>query len=150
MGYFAAASITTATATATPGAEIIPGANNSYNVKEFGFTLNAAGTTHTIGIGRAAAAGVTPTSPITAINEDNADTTAGATTTATAWGTAPTVPSTFLRRVAMPATIGAGAIWTPPRGWKATKGASNANNNIVYWIITGTSAAVNYYFVVDE
>jgi len=150
MGYFAAASVTTATATASPGAEVIASANVAYNVKEFGCTLNAAGTTHTIGMGRAAAAGITPTTPITAINENNADTTAGNTQTAVAWGTAPTAPSTFLRRVAFPATIGAGAIWTPPRGWFSLKGTGVANNNLVYWIITGTSAAANYYFVVEE
>ncbi len=85
-------------------------------IREIGIFM-AAATASSFGLGRPAAIGVTPTSPVTVQALDAADP-AGTGTTAIAWGTAPTVPtsSIYLRRVAMPATVGAGVIWTFPLG----------------------------------
>jgi hypothetical protein len=52
---------------------------------------------------------------VTVIPEDFAEP-AGSTTTALAWGTPPTVPLFFFRRINLPATIGAGRVITFPRG----------------------------------
>jgi hypothetical protein len=76
-----------------------------------------AATASTFGLGRPAAIGVTPTSPVLGQADDPADVVAvGA--TAVAWGTAPTTPtsSIYLRRIGLPAAIGSGFIWTWPEG----------------------------------
>lgn len=85
-------------------------------LRELGIFL-AAATASTYGLGRPNAIGVTPTSPVVGQAEDSADAAAvGA--TAVAWGTRPTTPasSIYLRRISMPAAIGAGIIWTWPDG----------------------------------
>jgi len=85
-------------------------------IRELAIFLGAA-TASTYGIGRPAAIGVTPTTPVVGQAEDPADAAAvGA--TAVAWGTRPTVPtsSIYLRRISLPAAIGAGVIWTWPDG----------------------------------
>ncbi len=53
--------------------------------------------TVTLGLGRPAAIGITPTSPqlVQALNSTDS---AGTTATAMAWGTGPTVPAQFLKR----------------------------------------------------
>lgn len=78
-------------------------------VREIGITL-AAATASTFGLGRPAAIGVTPTSPVTVVPMDTGNP-AGTGTTALAWGTGPTIPAAFIRRIGLPATIGAGIVW---------------------------------------
>jgi hypothetical protein len=75
----------------------------------------AAATASTFGIGRPQAIGITPTTPVTWIAEDPGEP-AGTAQTALAWSTGPTVPLVHFRRIALPATIGTGMIWTFPRG----------------------------------
>ena len=77
----------------------------------------AAATASTFGLGRPSAIGVTPTTPVAGQAEDSADA-ASAAQTAVAWTTKPTAPasSIYLRRIALPAAIGAGVIWTWPDG----------------------------------
>src|ERR1043166_8797485 len=111
-------------------------------ILEIGLFL-AAATASTFGIGRPAAIGVTPTNPLALLNEDPADG-ASLTTIAGAWGTGPTVPANFFRRVSLPATIGTGVIWTFPKGLVIPLGGS-----IVVWNITATGVA-DAYVVVDE
>lgn len=67
-----------------------------------------AATAGVYGIGKPAAIGVTPTSPVGFLSDKSglaAATTAGA----VAWATPPTVPAAFVHRFACPASIGAGA-----------------------------------------
>lgn len=110
-----------------------------------GTTINAA-TASVFGFGRPGATGITPTSPQTVLAEDGGNTAAGNTTTALAWGTAPTVPANFFRRVSLPATIGAGIIWTFPRGINVLKTLST-----VLWNPSGGSNSVaDAWCVVDE
>jgi hypothetical protein len=103
----------------------------------------AAATACTIGLGRPAAIGVTPTSPVTVLPNDPADA-AGTVTTALAWGTGPTVPAAYLRRIALPATIGAGVIWTFPNPLIVS-----ISSSIILWNITATPV-LDVYIVVDE
>ena len=72
-------------------------------IKRIVITQNVAAAS-VIEIGRPAAAGITPTSPVAMESEDDAA--AGSVTTALAWATAPTRPTTFLRRANFLATIG--------------------------------------------
>jgi hypothetical protein len=82
-------------------------------IVEIGIFMGAA-TASTFGLGRPAAIGVGPTSPVTVQAFDTGDP-AGTGTTVVAWGTTkPTAPtsSIYLRRIGLPNAIGAGVIWT--------------------------------------
>lgn len=83
---------------------------------ELGIFL-AAATASTFGLGYPAAIGVTPTTPVDFLCEDpNNVLASGVVQSALAWGTGPTIPAAFLRRISLPATIGTGVIWTFPNG----------------------------------
>lgn len=86
-------------------------------VTEIGVSVGVAGASPSIGLIRPNAIGVTPTSPKTAQARDPASP-AASVTTATGWSTAPTLPGTpiYLRRVTLPATLGAGWVWQFPIG----------------------------------
>lgn len=129
---------------AEPGWEIIAGATpGRIRLLEIGFFL-AAATASQIGLGRPAAIGDTPTSPVDFLPEDPNDVLAsGVIQSAVAWGTKPTVPTAFLRRISLPATIGAGVIWTFPQGMVIP-----ASGSIVLWNI-GASSVLDAYAVVE-
>lgn len=111
-------------------------------VMELAINLGAA-TASTYGIGRA---GNTPTqtSPVLLQAEDPNDG-AFASGSAVAWSVAPTVPAQFFRRIALPATIGSGIIYTFPRGLVVAASAS-----LLVWNLATNSASVNVYVVCDE
>ena len=137
--------LTTGTASGSPVWEIRCNSTSRAYVMELGFFLNAA-TASNIGLGRPAAIGVTPTSPVDFLPEDPANPAiSGECQSALAWGTAPTSPSAFLRRIGLPATVGVGVIWTWPKGLVIPSSGS-----IVLWN-TGVSAcsALNAYAVCD-
>jgi hypothetical protein len=54
------------------------------------------------------------------------------------------VPANFMRRAAFPATIGAGIIWTFPRGLGLP-----ISGSIVLWVIA-TASVVDVFAVADE
>jgi hypothetical protein len=143
MGIYSLANRTTDTTTAHDCLEIIAAAALGYRLLELGITLNAA-TASAFGFGRPAAIGLSPTTPVTVLAEDGGNTSAGKTTTALAWGTQPTIPANFLRRVSLPATVGAGIIWTFPRGILVLKALTT-----VVWNLSTVSAA-DIWIVVDE
>ena len=123
--------------------EIRAGANNAYRLLELGITINA-GTASVFGFGAPAAAGVTPSSNSTVQAEDAGNTTAGNTVVAPSWSTSPTNPTNFLRRVSLPATIGAGIVWTFPRGRTTLKSNTDTLQNIV------TGSVADVWVVLDE
>ncbi len=141
---------TTVTTTAAAAAEMRAASGTPVRVREIGITL-AAATASSYGLGRPAAIGVTPTSPITVLALNPMDP-VGTATTAGAWGTGPTVPTQFLRRLTLPATIGAGVIWT----WEAARfivgpgNAAAAVASIVIWNLATNSAATDLYFVLED
>jgi len=110
---------------------------------ELGFFL-AAATASQYGLGRPQAIGDTPTSPVDFLPEDPNDViTAALIQSALAWGTGPTVPLAYLRRIYLPATIGTGVIWTFPTGIVIP-----VSGSLVLWNI-GTNGVVDAYAVVD-
>jgi hypothetical protein len=109
---------------------------------EIGIFL-AGATASTFGLGRPAAIGQTPTAPITVLAEDPGDP-AGTVTTALAWGTGPTAPTNFFRRISLPATVGTGVIWTFPRGLVIP-----VSSSIVIWNLSSMGVS-DIYVVVDE
>jgi hypothetical protein len=92
--------------------ELRTAAGGRAHIREIGIFM-AAATASTFGLGRPAAIGVTPTSPVTGLGEDPAEP-AGLSSTAVAWATAPTAPTNayYHRRIGLPAAIGSGVIWT--------------------------------------
>lgn len=109
---------------------------------ECGVFMGAA-TASTYSLGRPAAAGVTPTSPVTVLAEDPAAP-AGTVTSALAWSTSPTSPTNDLRRWASPATIGTGVIWTFPRGLLIAVSSNLVLQNLA------TNGVVDTYTAIDE
>lgn len=145
MAIYSIANRTSATATAAAALEVIGGSNLGYRMLEFGITINAA-TASVFGFGRPAATGATPTSPQTVIAEDGGNTAAGNTTTALAWGTGPTVPVNFFRRMSLPATVGAGIVWTFPRGVQVLKTLSS----VLWNPSAGSNSVADVWNVVGE
>jgi hypothetical protein len=130
--------------TGTAAWEIITGATpGRAKVMEIGFFL-AAATASTIGLGRPAAVGITPTTPVDFLPEDPNDVlAAGVVQSAVAWGTGPTIPAAFLRRIALPATIGTGVIWTFPEGLVIP-----VSSSLILWNL-GTNSVLDAYAVVQ-
>ena len=143
MAIYSLANLTTGVTNATPGLELRSASTGRLKVLEIGIWINAA-TATTQGIGRPAAIGITPTSPINGQAEDAGDVSTGAGNTALAWGTAPTVPAQFFRRINFPGTVGAGVIVTFPRGLVVP-----ISNSIVLWNLV-TGSALNTHLVWDE
>lgn len=93
---------------------------------------------------RPSAVGATFTSTVPGASEDFAAG-AGVAVVDTAVGTAPTIGTNWMRRVQLPATIGAGIIWTFPLGLNVP-----VNGSLALW--QNSTAAVGYevYFSYDE
>jgi hypothetical protein len=142
MALYTHAARTTATA-AGANWELRASTDRLY-VLEIGIFMGAA-TASTFGLGRPAAIGVTPTSPVTVQAMDPADP-AGLATTAVAWGTAPTSPTStiYLRRVGLTNVIGAGIIWTFPKPLVVAASGSLVVYNLA------TNGVADIYCVIDE
>lgn len=137
----------TVTTTGAAAAEFRAPSGYPARFREVGLTLGAA-TASTYGFGRPAAIGVTPTSPITFVAVNPADSGAAqAMSSAVAWGTGPTAPTQFFRRITLPATIAAGVIWTwPPETLIVGPGNAAAGvASVVIWNLATNSASLNIY-----
>ena len=124
--------------------EIITGATpGRAKILELG-VFAAAATVVNLGLGFPAAAGVTPTSPVDFEPEDSDNVLAtGVVQSALAWGTSPTPPAKFFRRIALPATIGTGVIWTFPKGLVIP-----ISSSIVLWNVTA-NPVMDAYAVIE-
>lgn len=120
--------------------EIRTASTTRAKVLENGYTSQTA-TAQALGIGRPQAQGVTPVNVLFQ-GEDPNDT--AVSNCSLSWGTSPTVPLQFFRRVSLPATIGSGYIYTFPRGLIVPVSA-----RLVLWNIT-TALAGDVYTVLDE
>jgi len=143
MAIYSLANRTSQAGSAAACLEIRTTSTDRPRLLEMGITISAA-TASVFGLGRPQAIGVGPTSPVTVLAEDPADP-AATVVTCLAWGTtAPTVPLQFFRRVSLPGTIGAGIIWTFPRGLIIP-----VSSSIVLWNITAVAVA-DVWVVIDE
>jgi len=139
------ASIGRRTSDGTSGAaayELIAPSDKTALLRELTVSL-AAATASTYGLGRPAAKGITPTSPVALLLESGSDK-PPATTTAVAWGTGPTVPAQFFRRVSFPAVIGSTIVWTFAGGIPVPPGTT-----LVLWNLAA-NGVVDVSAVVDE
>lgn len=95
---------------------------------ELGLFL-AAATASQYALGYPQAIGLVPTAPVDFLCEDpNNVLASGVVQSALAWGTEPTIPTAFMRRIALPATVGTGVIWTFPLGIVIP-----ASSSIILW-----------------
>lgn len=140
-----------ATGSAAPIVELIAGANKPCKVVEIGISLVNA-TASAFALGRPAAMGITPTTPVALLDVANGDAGACQSRLAVAWGTGPTIPAAFFRQSALPAAIGATVVWAlyapivnnNPRGITVPAGGS-----LILWSLTTVSVA-DIYFVIQE
>lgn len=108
MARFQLAVRTSNVTNANAALEIIAG-NKGCRVKHIDFSL-ATAVTGVFGVGRPAAKGVTPTTPVNFLSQDANSLGIGdpsLSSVALAWGVSPTAPANFFNRVSMPATVGA-------------------------------------------
>jgi hypothetical protein len=142
MAIYSLSLNTTVTTTGAAAMDLKAASTNTPKVMEVGISLGAA-TASTYGLGRA---GNTPTqtAPVL-VQAENPGDAAGVSGCAVAWSVAPTVPAQFFRRIGLPATIGAGVIWTFPRGLGLAASAS-----LLIWNLATNSANTNVWWVVDE
>lgn len=143
MALYGLSQRTSATAAASASWEVRSTSTNKPKIMELGISQNTA-VAGVYGIGRPAAIGVTPTTPQTFVDEGDGNAPSGQTTAAIAWGTGPTVPANFNRRLSCAATVGVGAIFTFPRGLGIP-----VSGSIVVWIIA-TAPVCDVYAVADE
>lgn len=97
-----------------------------------------------IGLIRPSAVGATFTSTSTGQPEDNVSG-AGVAVIDTAATTPPTIGSTYMRQATLPATIGAGIVWTFPAGLVVPVSAS-----VALWQTSALAVGYAVYFVYDE
>lgn len=129
--------------TNSPAFEIIAGLTRGLRIFEIGLSL-AAATASTYSLGRPAAKGAVPTTPLPLLSDEVGDASEGQARIAGAWGTPPTIPSRFIRQVAFPATIGAERIWTFSGGLWVPPGTT-----IVLWN-SATNGVIDVSVVASE
>lgn len=143
MALYGLSQRTSATSAASANWEIRSAATNAPLIMEMGISQNAA-TAGVYGIGRPAAIGITPTSPQNFVAEGHQNAPTSLSSAALAWGTGPTVPTNFNRRISCAATIGVGAIFTFPRGMQIP-----VSSSVIIWIIA-TAPVCDTWAVIDE
>lgn len=144
MAIYSLSLNTTVATTTVPSMDIKASASNSPRLMEWGIDLITA-TASSYGIGRPANDGSVAQTSAVVVLAENPNDPAGNSGMAVAWTTAPTVPTNFFRRGGLPATAGAGIIWTFPRGLIMA-----TSHGIVQWNIGASSASSNSWAVVDE
>lgn len=94
----------------------------------------------TLGFGRPAAVGVTPTSPVDFLPQDPTDALAASSLqgVVAGWGTLPTAPTNYLKRWGVDAFKGFGTIFTWPRGLVC----DISGNLVIHNIVGGTTTNV--------
>jgi len=143
MAIYSLSQRTIVTSAAAATWEIRTVATIRSQILEIGFSQVTA-VAATIGLGRPSSLGLSPTTPQTFLAEDAGEP-VGNTNACVAWAsTVPGVPANFFRRVTCPATIGAGVIWTFPRGLFIAVSAS-----LVLWVIA-TAPVLDAWAVENE
>ena len=152
--YEVAMTKTTSTA-AAPFAEIIPATlaagKRPPEIREIGvFVVSPPSSGGAeIGIGRPAAIGITPATEVTVTALDSIDTITGNTVIAATWGTAPTAPTTFMRRAELQGIAGAGLIFTWLPG-EFVLWSGSAISTVVLWQLGALAVTYDVYLKVAE
>ena len=134
---------TTSGTTGTAAFELVAPTVKSCRVVTIDLRL-ATAVTSSFGLGRPAAKGITPTSPVALLSVTGGESSVVLTKTALAWATPPTVPAQFYRRVDFPATVNSRAIWEFETGLWVPAGGT-----LVIWNLA-TNGVVDVNVVIDE
>lgn len=124
--------------------EVRTTAVNKTKILEFGFMSFIVVTVSSYGIGRSSSVGVNPTLTHSFVNEQSSNSPTAQTIGATAWGTAPGIPTNFVRRTTAGSGNAGGSIFTFPRGLGIPPSSS-----VVFWSI-GLTSNLSVYAVIDE
>ena len=115
----------------------------NFRLKEIGLFQNTAVVSQ-VAIGRAQAVGLVPAGSISFDYHRSNDTiTASSILAYTSWGTGPTVPTSYFRQISLPATIGAGVIWTFGEGLEIGPATS-----IIVWNVADSSP-LDFYVTIE-
>lgn len=133
----------TSTAAAGLICQLRAGSARDVRVFEIGVTATTA-VAGEIALVRPTAVGATFTSSAVGAALDSA-TSAGVAVVDTAATTAPTIGTNYMRRFQLPATIGAGVIWTFPLGINVPTAGS-----IAIWQLSTAAVGYDVYFDFDE
>lgn len=143
MSRYSLATTKTTGAAAGLLAQLRTGSARDLRVWEIGVFATTA-VSGAVGLIRPTAVGATFTSTSTGQPEDPS-TSAGVAVIDTAATTAPTIGSTYMRQITLPATIGAGVVWTFPAGIVVPTSAS-----LALWQTSAAAVGYACYFVFDE
>jgi hypothetical protein len=142
----------TSSAAAAAGAAYIEFRGNAtrrVKIREIGAFSQTATAVSKGQLGRPAAAGITPTAPITWLPQDPADA-AGTAQTAIAWGTAPTAPANGLRQFDFNNVPGSGVIFTWPADGELIVPAAGVQTLVLWNAGAAAGPALDAYFVGSE
>ena len=145
MAIYSGAFNSTVSTTTAPQIDFQATGANVPRVMELG-TQNLAATASTQLVGRGGNSSV-QSSATALFSEDQGIAVAALTKCAVTWTTAPTIPTIIFRRVYLPATLGAGMIFTFPRGLSL---AASAGPSLTVWNVGAASANQNWWIVCDE
>lgn len=147
---FEAGNLSTLT-TATAGAPLVAlraPATEIMRIREIGVTLIAA-TASRLGLVRATTVSVTPGTTVAgqAVHPLGP---ASASLLVSSWGTVPVVSASFMRRMSLPAAIGAGYIWTWPADAPMLVGNGVAISEVCIANIVAVACSLFEYYVAWE
>lgn len=148
MRFESSATSVIVAAAATPICAIRCPATERMNVREIGVTLQAATSTR-LSLVRATVVSVTPTGNFAGQNKQPGAP-ASASTLVTGWTTIPTAGGTPLRRITLPAAIGAGFIWTWPADDPLTVGLGSAIAEVCINNLVAVAPSLFDFWVVWE
>jgi len=144
MSLYSRSIRTSATGSGVAAVELFTGAYKQAKVVEIGIAIVNA-TASAFALGRPAALGITPTTPVSLLSPLNSTAPTGS-KLAVAWGTGPTIPGAFYRQCSLPAVAGAERIWLFPSGMGIV---IPIGGSLILWTLTTVSIA-DIYFNIEE
>jgi hypothetical protein len=135
-------------ATATPLVAIRAPATERCLLRELGVTLVTATSTR-LGLVRATTVSVTPAGTTAGQNKQPGAPASG-TLLVTTWATAPVVAASMLRRITLPAAVGAGFIWSWPADDPLVVGLGSAIAEVVLTNLVAVAPATFDWYAIWE
>lgn len=136
----------TTTAAAGPILTLLTSSTARPDIREIGIFIAPTAAAAQIGIGRPAAAGTGTATGTLGQATDSGDPAATCTLVSSFATTQPTAPANFLRRADLPATVGAGIIWSwPPNSFNVP-----VSSNLVIWQISAAIVTYDIYIQWEE
>lgn len=144
MAVYSIDGVTSLFTASSAGAELRTTSTDGARLLTWTWGLNAnPASAFTLALGRPAAIGITPTTPVTWVREDPAAPVGTVQLVTAGWGTAPTAPANFFRRFRI--FHNCYMIWEFPEGLRIA-----VSNSLVLWNAVGTAVAVQMALTGDE